>query len=298
MAVVGSYGVGMTMFVGRFPGPGETLSGGRFGAAHGGKGSNQAIGARRLGAQVAFLTAVGDDEFGRTARLLWEEEGVDASHVVTREAATMVGVIIVDASGENRIVIAPGALDLLTVSDVERFESEIATADLLLVSLEIPVEVAVAALRIGAQVGTTTVLNPAPAAALPVEVWGSVDVVTPNQSEATTLLGSDEGLDGVKTAARLHARTDVDVVMTLGGDGAIVVTGQGTPEIVPAFDPGPVVDTTGAGDSFNAALATGLAERMGLRDAVRFACAAGAHAVGVAEVVPALPHRRDLERFL
>jgi ribokinase len=296
VAVVGSYGVGMTMRLPRVPVAGETLLGGTYTSGHGGKGSNQAVAAARLGAEVTFLTAVGDDAFGRAARDLWAAEGVDASATVTvPDAATMVGMILVEPSGENRIVIAGGALDHLSVDHVEAFLPHLAGADIAVVSLEIPLETALAAIRSAHAAGTRTLLNPAPAQALPEDAWAHIDVLTPNRTEAAILLGHDPDADESpeSLAAQLHAKGVRTVVLTLGGDGALVHDGAGQ-RLVPAARPTAVVDTTGAGDAFTAALAVGLASHEPIDAAVRFAAQAGAHAVSIHEVIPALPHRVDL----
>lgn len=296
VAVVGSYGVGMTMRMPRLPVGGETLLGGTFSSGHGGKGSNQAVAARRLGADVSLLTAVGDDSLGRQARQLWAAEGVDASSVLTADAATMVGMILVEPSGENRIVIATGALDELRPEHVETFRARIAEADLLVVSLEIPLDTATAALRLAREQGTPTLLNPAPAQPLPDDVWPLVDVLTPNRSEAAVLLGHDP--DSAEPAealvAELRERGTRSVVMTQGADGALVCDDQGI-RPVPAVRAERVVDTTGAGDAFTGALAVELAAGRPLDDAVRFAARAGAWVVAINEVIPALPHRADLD---
>lgn len=299
IAVVGSYGVGMTMRVARFPLPGETLSGGRYSAGPGGKGSNQAIGAARLGAEVALLTAVGDDTLGRDARALWSREGVDSSHVIAGTAATMVGFILVDEHGENSIVIAPGALEQLAPQHVETFRATIAAADLLVVSMEIPLDAVSAALRIAHEEGTRTLLNPAPASPLPPEVWPWIDVLTPNRTEAPILLGLDprDAAAPVDLARALRERTAATIVMTLGSEGALVLDGD-TMHTVPALAPARVVDTTGAGDAFTAALAVALTESRSIPEAVRFAAAAGAHAVTIEGVIDALPDRAVLERLL
>lgn len=296
VAVVGSYGVGMTMRLPRLPVGGETLLGGSYSSGHGGKGSNQAVAAARLGAEVTFLTAVGADTLGTAARDLWAAEGVDASGTVTvPDAATMVGMILVEPSGENRIVIAAGALDHLDQNHVEAFGSQLAAADIAVVSLEIPLETALAAIRSARHAGTRTLLNPAPAQALPEDVWAHIDVLTPNRTEAAILLGHDPDADESpdSLAAQLHARGVGTVVLTLGSDGALLHDADGQ-RTVPAARPTAVVDTTGAGDAFTAALAVELAAGEPVDAAVRFAARAGAHAVGIHEVIPALPHRSDL----
>lgn len=300
IAVVGSYGVGLTMRVGRAPEAGETLSGGVFSSGHGGKGSNQAVATARLGAEVSLLTAVGGDAFAAAARELWTAEGVDCDHVVTADAATMVGVILVDANGENRIVIAQGALDELSPADVDAFDESIAAADLLVTGFEIPVEVARRALEIARSHGVRTLLNPAPAPAEPLdaELWGLVDVVTPNQTEAMRLTGETGLVTAEECADAIRRRYAGVTIITLGGDGCLVDEPGSERVRVPAVRPRQVVDTTGAGDAFTGALAVALARGDELRDAVRFAAAAGAHAVGIAEVIPSLPHPEDIAALL
>ncbi|MCZ7418443.1 MULTISPECIES: ribokinase [unclassified Micromonospora] len=299
IAVVGSYGAGLTMRVPRAPVAGETLSGGRFASGHGGKGSNQAVAAARLGAEVSFLTAIGRDQFGDAARRLWHDEGVDASAVRTTDAATMVGFILVDDGGENRIAIAPGALDELTPADVDRFTDRIAEADLVVVSLEIPLPVALAALRTARAHGVRTLLNPAPAVALPDEAWEWIDVLTPNASEARVLTGLDptDVASAGDVVELLRARYSGTVVLTLGADGALVDSGGHQTRVAPVTAPR-VVDTTGAGDAFTAALAVALTRGDDLIEAVRYAAAAGTHAVGIAEVIPALPGPDDVAALL
>lgn len=295
IAVIGSYGVGLTMRVPRVPAPGETVSGGTFQEGPGGKGSNQAIGAARLGAQVSFLTAIGDDSFGRDARRLWHKENISADQVLTVEGSTMVGFILVDPTGENCISIAPGALDQLTAGSIEPFRGAIQSADVVIVSMEIPLRAAMAALRIGREVGTRTLLNPAPAQPLPHDAWPLIDIITPNQTEAPVILGldADHGLTDEELVRKLQQRTGGAVVLTRGGLGALIADADATLE-VPPTPVAEVVDTTGAGDSFTAALAVAVAEGRALPDAAAFAAAAGAHAVTIAGVIDALPTREQL----
>jgi ribokinase len=280
IAVVGSYGVGLTFEVERVPDAGETLVGERFRTDHGGKGSNQAVGAARLGARVSFLTAVGDDAFATEARRLWVSEGVDARSVVEIPGATMAGAILVERGGENRIVIAPGALASLTPQHVDGFATSIAAADVCLVQLEIPVETARRALDLARAAGVRSVLNPAPAPARPLSraLLELVDYLTPNATEAARL---GQAVEAVGT-----------LVLTLGPEGA-----QLGHERISAFPARPL-DTTGAGDAFNAAFAVALAEGRPESEAVRWGCAAGAHMVERAGVIPGLPTRIELEQRL
>jgi ribokinase len=272
VAVVGSYGVGLTVELDRVPDAGETIVGRTFRTDHGGKGSNQAIGAARLGAEVDFLTAVGDDAFGHAAIALWQEEGVRAEAILA-PAATMTAPILVEPSGENRIVVVPGALEHLTAAHVDSFSNRIAGADVCVVQLEIPVWTALYALEVATAAGVRAILNPAPAPAEPIAP--RCDYVTPNETEA----------------AAVHD-CDATLVLTLGDEGAEL---RG--ERIPAFSAN-VVDTTGAGDAFTAAFAVALAEGKDEREAVRWGCAAGAHMVEHHGVVPGLPTRDQLERRL
>lgn len=298
IAVVGSYGVGLTMVAARMPEAGETLTGGVFSAGHGGKGSNQAVAAAKLGAEVALLTAVGPDQFGAGARELWAEHGIAADQVVVGEAATMVGVILVEADGENRIVIAPGALAELTPAHVDAFEDEIAAADLLVTGFEIPVPVATRALQLARRHGVRTLLNPAPAARIDPSLWSLVDVITPNQTEAAALTGEPGLASPDACADALRSRFSGVIVVTLGAGGCLLDEPGAGRRLLPAVRPRRVVDTTGAGDAFTAALAVALARGDRLADAVGYAAAAGAHSVGIAEVIPSLPGPDDLARLL
>jgi ribokinase len=272
VAIVGSYGVGLTVELDRVPEAGETVVGRTFRADHGGKGSNQAVGCARLGAQVDFLTAIGDDTFGHEAVALWQAENVRAEAILTA-SATMTAPIFVEPSGENRIVVVPGALAELSRAHVDMFAERIAAADVCVVQLEIPVDTALYALEIARSAGVRTILNPAPAPAEP--ITAEVDYLTPNETEAPSVRGAQGTL-----------------VLTLGAQGARLGD-----ERVPAFRAS-VVDTTGAGDAFTAAFAVALGEGCADLEAVRWGCAAGAHMVERAGVIPGLPTRAQLEARL
>jgi ribokinase len=296
ISVVGSYGAGLTMRLGRAPGAGETVSGGQFAEEHGGKGSNQAVAAARLSATVSLLTAVGDDHYGRAAAELWRTEGVDARHVAIVDQPTMVGFITVEPSGENRISIAPGALEAVTPELVDTFADEIAGSKTLLVSMEIPEGGVIRALEIARDARVLTVLNPAPARVLPDKAWDLIDILTPNESEAPVLLGmdSDHGLSPLELADLLLARLgDGRVALTLGSAGALIASPGQTPQLVPPVKVA-AVDTTGAGDAYSAALAVALTEGLDFAAAAGLAATAGAFAVRTAGVIPALPRRSDV----
>lgn len=299
ITVVGSYGAGLTMRSARMPVAGETLSDGEFSTSHGGKGSNQAVAAARLGSEVEILSAVGRDAFGAAAFELWRQEGIAAEHVIRSDAATMVGVILVDSTGENRIVIAPGALDELSSRHIKEFESRIAASDLLIVSLEIPLEAALAALKIARENGVRTLLNPAPAQRIPDEAWQWIDVITPNATEGRIMLGLDpaDATGETEVISKLREVYGGIVVMTLGSSGAFVDDGADQ-FLVPPVTPRVVVDTTGAGDTFTGALGHALTRGDDLRSATEFAAAAGAYAVGISEVIPSIPTAAELDSFI
>jgi ribokinase len=299
ITVVGSYATGLTMKVERLPSKGETLLGTGYRVDFGGKGSNQAVGCARLGARVSFVARIGKDSFGESALGLYRDEGVDVSHVrQTAEAPTGVGFIIVEgASGHNCITIDPGANELLTAADVTGSEAAFTSSAVVLTQLEIPVAAAEAALVCGRARGAITILNPAPVRPLPPAVLVKVDILTPNQVEAKVLAGlaPDETIDPEAVARKLMARGVKQVVMTLGEEGALIVTASSCVR-VPAVRMA-AVDTTGAGDAFNAGLATALAYGADLETAVRFAVVTGGLAVTKEGVIPSLPRRDEVVAF-
>jgi ribokinase len=299
ITVVGSYATGLTMKVSRLPSTGETLLGTGYRMDYGGKGSNQAVGCARLGAHVSFVASIGKDAFGDMALALYREEGVDVAHVKqTAGAPTGVGFIVVEAaSGHNCIVLDPGANERLTTADVAAGDPVLASSAVVLTQLEIPVEPAAAALQRGRTRGAITILNPAPVRPLPASVLQYVDILTPNESEAKVLAGRDATVaaDPEAVARDLIREGVKQVVMTLGEKGALLVNSSSAKHF-PA-QPMPAVDTTGAGDAFNAGLATALAFGASLDDAVQFAVIAGGLAVTKEGVIPALPRRSDLVAF-
>src|SRR3984893_11399417 len=299
ITVVGSYATGLTMKVSRLPSTGETLLGTGYRVDHGGKGSNQAVGCARLGAKVSFVARIGQDPFGEMALGLYRDEGIDVTNVMqTTGAPTGVGFIVVEAaSGHNCITIDPGANELLTAADVSQCEAAFNSSSVVLTQLEIPVAAAEAALAHGREQGAITILNPAPARPSPPSLLQLVDILTPNQSEAKVLAGLGPGAEvEPEVAARRLIRSGVkQVVMTLGENGALIVTDKSSIR-VPAVSMS-AVDTTGAGDAFNAGLAIALACGASLEEAVPFAAVTGGLAVTQEGVIPSLPNREDVLQF-
>jgi ribokinase len=294
--VVGSVNIDLVVTVERLPGRGETVTGGRFERHHGGKGGNQAVAAARLGARTAFVGAVGGDAFGAEARAALEAEGIDLRGLATLEReATGVALILVDAAGENSIAVAGGANVAVTPALVAAALADLhpGAGDVVLVGHEIPTESTREALRLARAGGAATILNPAPATGLDAAILVLADILTPNRGELA-VLADDAGLaPELAAAVLLGGDPGRAVLVTLGGDGALLVTADGAavlraPEV-------PVVDTVGAGDTLNGALAAGLAAGLGLPDAARQAVAAASLAVtraGAREGMPTLPELR------
>jgi ribokinase len=299
VAVVGSYAVGLTLRTDTFPVAGETRLGSGFEQGPGGKGSNQAIGVARLGGAVSFIGCIGNDDFGRAAVELLDREGVDVSAVAVMAGETTgVGFIVLDAAGNNVIVLDPGANRQLDATKVRRHAALLAGSDVVITQLEIPEEAAAAALEAGRRGHARTILNPAPARALASATLGFVDVLTPNETELRVLSGlaPDAAADDARLAALLLERGVGAVIVTRGSAGALVVDRLGSRSIgAPVVE---VIDSTGAGDAFNAALATSLASGDELYAAVELAVVAGALACMRAGVVPSLPSRAELEERL
>lgn len=290
IAVVGSINMDLVTQAPRFPRPGETLLGQNFVTIPGGKGANQAVAAARLGAQVALVGALGADAFGDQLHRGLLDEGVDLRHVRRLDDAGSGTASITVAGGENQIVVVPGANARVTPAQVEAARDTLARADAVLVQMEIPLDAVEATLRLGRRLQVPVLLNPAPAQALPTDWLALPRYLTPNQHELAVLLGEE----GETNFRALMRRAPAPVVLTRGGEGAWYRE-QGEPVHQPAF-PVEVVDSTGAGDTFNAALAVFLHE--GLPTAVRKACAAAALAVTRLGAQPGMPHVRELEAFL
>lgn len=296
VTVVGSFAVGMTMRTQRMPIFGETIVGSDFDMGPGGKGSNQAVGAARLGANSFFCGIIGDDKLGEIATDIYAREGVDMTYLRrTKEKATGVGIIIVDPSGHNGIILDMAANELMDALFVDAVEAQIANSDIVMTVLEIPVAAAARAMELGRRNGVRTILNPAPASWLDDEVLRNVDYLTPNETELRILMGlSPDAPETTESLARkLHARGVANLIVTMGADGALIVNDDGVKHI-----PGivvEVVDTTGAGDAFNAGLAIALAEGRSLVQAVQFANCAGAIECTKLGVIPAMGSRSAVD---
>jgi len=299
VTVVGSFAVGLTLRAERFPVKGETLLGRDFDMGPGGKGSNQAVQAARLGANVEFIARLGKDNFGAIGAALYDAENVGTKYIVqTDKRNTGVGFIVLDARGDNFIILDPGANALFTPADVEHARERIELSDVVITQLEIPLETAGHALKLAREAGVLSILNPAPALRVPPEILQYADLVTPNETELRILLGyaPDARVNSLDLCQELLRAGVQTVVLTRGAQGAMVVTNDGY-HVMSALQV-QVVDTTGAGDAFNGTLATYLAGGMPLEPAMRHAIAAGALACTKLGVIPALPNADQLGEFL
>ena len=292
IVVVGSINMDLVTLAPRFPGPGETLLGSRFFTAHGGKGANQAVAAARLGAEVAMIGALGRDAFGDQLHAGLAHEGIDLAHVARIDDEGSGSASITVAAGENQIIVVPAANARVIPAQVEAARDAIARADAVLVQLEIPLDAVEATLRLARREGVPVILNPAPAQKLPAEWLSLASYLTPNQHELATVLGADEQTD----FRELMRRAPCPVVLTRGGEGAWY-RDDAHPE--PAHQAGfkvDAIDTTGAGDTFNGALAVFLHE--GLPAAVRKACAAAALSVTKLGAQGGMPSAREVATLL
>ena len=284
----------------RLPRPGETVTGESFLSVPGGKGANQAVAASRLGADVVFIGRVGDDAFGASLRQLLVAAGVDTSLVSdTQDCCSGVALIGVDVNGANAITVIPGANGRLTEADIESSAEMIASADAVVLQLETPIDTVAAAIRIARRHQVITILDPAPAPAGPLPpLLMSVDIISPNQTEAEAITGiAVVDLASATEAARAMQRNGAkQVVLKLGELGALVLTQDGTVHQIPAIT-AMVVDTTAAGDAFTAALAVAICEGHSLEVAARWGTWAGTIACTRFGAQPSMPTRLDVEQF-
>jgi ribokinase len=284
----------------RAPKMGETILGNSFALGPGGKGSNQAVAAALAGADVRFLTKLARDTFGDMALKTWAEAGVTPVVSLQEDGYTGAAYIFVEeATGNNAIIVCPGVASTISTADIENWLGEIRGAGVFMTQLEQPLDAAFRALEIASECGATTILNPAPAAGLPDGMLALCDYVTPNESEA-------EGLTGIQVNTVNDARHAADIllgagahaaIITLGENGALYHDGSRTVH-VPAFNAGPVRETTGAGDAFNGGFAAALARGTDPVEAVRFGCATAGISVTRSGTAPSMPRLDEITALL
>ncbi len=297
---MGSFVVDLAFRTPRLPAWGETVIGTGFAMGPGGKGSNQAVAAARLGAHVTFLSRLGRDPFGDLARKTYAEEGIDTQFVFENAEPTGAASIVIDHQhGENSIVVFPGASFHVTRDDIDRATDAIRASRVFLSQLETDLAAVEYGLASARKLGVTTILNPAPAAQLSDKVYAACDYLTPNETEAALLSGRQvrSTADAAAAADILLERGARNVIVTLGAQGALIRNSKMT-QHVPAVDAGAVVETTGAGDAFNGGLAVALAEGMDVVTATRFACIVAGISVTRPGTAPSMPRRKEVETLL
>jgi len=301
ITILGIFAADLAFRATRLPQIGETLLGQGFAIGPGGKGSNQAVAAARAGAQVHLITRIGHDLFGELALKTWHDAGIDTQHVQVMEG-TSTGAAFIFVStetGDNAIIVASGAAVHLSPDDIKAAQSTIGASAVFMVQLEQPLCAVEEGLRLAHKLGVKTVLNPAPAAPLPDAVYPYCDFITPNETEAQALTGvAVKSSDDARRAAEvLLARGAGCVIITLGAQGALLHD-KNQSLLIPAFNVGKVVDTTGAGDAFNGGFAVALAQGQTLAACVRFGCAAAGLSVTRAGTAAAMPSRAEIEGLL
>jgi ribokinase len=284
----------------RQPKIGETILAKNFSLGPGGKGSNQAVAAGKLGADVTILTRLGVDDFAEMARRAWRTAGVKPLVIETPHSYTGAAYIFIeDASGDNAIIVSPGAASLISTADIDSNAGLIRDAGVFLTQLEQPIEAAVCGLKIAKSAGVTTILNPAPAVTLPDEIYTLCDYLTPNETET-------EALTGVKVVSIDDARKAADVLLSRGVGCALITLGENgvflhtssMSEHIASVNAGLVVETTGAGDAFNGGFAYALAEGKAAFEAARFACAVAGISVTRKGTAPSMPSLTEVEWLL
>lgn len=308
IVVLGSANADLVARSSRLPTPGETVHGDLFAIHPGGKGANQAVAVARLGFPVEFLTVFGNDDFAGMLRTSLEDAGVDISFAETQEITSGVALINIDANASNQIVVIPGANARVDETYVRKHRNRIESAAVLLLQLEIPISAVACAAEIAHNAGVPVILDPAPACALPPELLRCVSWLTPNQTEATTLLSKTRAapsdlnelnsMDKIfSTAQELQDLHVQNVVLKLGGQGVVLKEANGAVTHLPAARVD-AIDTTAAGDAFNGAFAMGLASEMGTMEAARWAVAAASISVTKAGAQPSLPTLEEVKAFL
>jgi ribokinase len=295
--VVGSINTDLVVKAAQLPLRGQTITGESFHTYQGGKGANQAVAAARLGAKVAIIGKVGSDEFGRASIQSLEASGVDCAHVAIEPGDSGLAIITVGASGENTIVVIPGANAAVTPDYIDSKRAVIQQAGIVLAQLEIPLESVLRLAEICREEGVPLMLDPAPAIALPDALYGLCDWLTPNETEAAFYAGTGAHEEPAAVAEALRKRGAINILLKLGERGAYIQKRGEAAQLVAPFLVN-AVDTTAAGDTFNGAFATALTAGEDLAASGRFACAAAAISVTRMGAQASMPSAADLQDFL
>ena len=281
----------------RMPEMGETILGNSFVLGPGGKGSNQAVAAGKLGADVTIITRLADDDFGKMAKQTWQNANVKGAIKYSTNSYTGAAFIFIDdKTGDNAIIISPGAASEISLNDIHDNSEIISSTGVFLTQLEQPIEVAQEGLKVAKENNKITILNPAPAVRLPKEIFGLCDFITPNETETEALTGLPvRNEKEAETAAKFLTELGVKTpIITMGEQGAFLYEYG----LIPAFNAGRVVETTGAGDAFNGGFAVALSEGKSALEAVKFGCATASISVTRAGTAPSMPTRDEVEEIL
>ena len=297
ITVVGSLNMDMVVQTERIPRVGETVLARDLRYVEGGKGANQTVAAARLGGEVSMIGAVGSDDMGDRLLEVLEKDGVDISGIKRSSESSGIALIVVDANGDNAITVISGANHDVQVHDVRQQESKIARSAIVLAQLECPLDVVAEAMILAKKHGCTSVLNPAPAQALPAELLANVDILTPNETELQLLSGHSTGTpDQVKAAAAILMKSGIKtLIVTLGSQGCYCISEAGE-VFYPSYRV-KMIDSTAAGDCFNGALVAALDRGESMHDAIHYAMKAAAISVSRAGAQPSLPTLKDMENF-
>ncbi|MCK5758484.1 MAG: ribokinase [Clostridiales bacterium] len=282
------------------PKPGETLIGSTFTYGPGGKGSNQAVAAKRAGADVTMITKIGNDPYGKLMLEFYEKEGINSEMVFTdKENSTGIALILVDEnSAENTILVVPGACHNITAENLAQAEEKIKNSDMLMVQMEVNMDATYRAIKIAYENGVEIIMNPAPAQKIDDSVYKMISYLTPNETEAEILTGiNTDSMENIKKAAEwLYKKGVNNVIITMGSDG-VYIKNDTLEEIVPSYKV-EAIDTTGAGDSFNGCLAVALMDGLDIVNAAKFANAGAALSVTKIGTAPSMAYRKEIINFI
>ena len=302
ICILGIFVADLAFFAEKIPAEGETVIGNKYVIGPGGKGSNQAVAAAKAGVKTYFISKIGDDQFGAMAKTIYNQSGVDYSHVIiSKEHSTgAAGILVNESSGANAINVVPGAARALNAGDIDAANDVIKKSSIFLTQLEVPKDVVFYALKKAHQHGVITILNPAPAATIDKDIYPIIDYFTPNETEASFYANQPvETTEDAKQAAKKFLQMGIkNVIITLGEKGAYFANNKES-IVVPVADlTNPVVDTTGAGDAFNAGLAVALAEGKNIKETLIFANTTAGLSTTKIGTANSMPNRDEIEKSL
>ena len=302
ISILGIFVADLAFFAEKIPSMGETIIGKKYIIGPGGKGSNQAVAAAKAGIKTHFISKIGDDQFGAMAKKIYDESGVDYSNVIiSKEHSTgAAGILVNENSGVNAINVVPGAAGALTTKDIDEASDTMKNSSIFLTQLEVPKEVAFYSIKKAYQYSVKTILNPAPAALIDKDIFHLIDYFTPNETEASFYVNHPiKTIDDARQAAiKILVMGVKNVIITLGEKGAYFSNNKENHEISIAKLPSPVVDTTGAGDAFNAGLAVAIAEGKNMKESLNFASAAAGLSTTKIGTANSMPTRDEIEKIL